>query len=126
MDIDEVSALHMDVYNPALTRVAKTNFLNLIGEIKNEKMPNEDVADDILDSMHSCNVQCSLNTIHRLNVHDIIPIGLCQCREYAADEVKTLEILQKRKLVIDSSIEEHGGKYLGAQEIVLSLSLIAQ
>ena len=52
LDIDEVSALHMDVYNPALTRVAKANFLNLIDEIKNEKMPNEDVADDILDSMY--------------------------------------------------------------------------
>ncbi len=42
----------MDVYNPALTRAAKTNFLNLIDEIKSEKMPNEDVADDILDSMY--------------------------------------------------------------------------
>ena len=52
LDIDEVSALHMDVYNPALTRAAKTNFLNLIDEIKSEKMPNEDVADDILDSMY--------------------------------------------------------------------------
>jgi len=52
LDIDEVSALHMDVYNPALTRVAKTNFLNLVDEIKNEKMPNENVADDILDSMY--------------------------------------------------------------------------
>ena len=52
LDIDEVSSLHMDVYNPALTRVAKTNFLNLVDEIKNEKMPNENVADDILDSMY--------------------------------------------------------------------------
>ena len=52
LDIDEVSALHMDVYNPALTRAAKTNFLNLVDEIKNEKMPNENVADDILDSMY--------------------------------------------------------------------------
>ena len=30
LDIDEVSLLHTDVYNPALTRAAKTNFLNLI------------------------------------------------------------------------------------------------
>ena len=52
LDIDEVSALHMDVYNPALTLAAKTNFLNLVDDIKNEKMPNEDVADDILDSMY--------------------------------------------------------------------------
>ena len=35
-------------------------------------------------------------------------------KKMAADEVKTLEILQKRRLVIDSSIEEHGGKNFGS------------
>ena len=52
LDIDEVSSLHTDVYNPALTRASKTNFLNLIEEIKNEKLPNLDVASDILDSLY--------------------------------------------------------------------------
>ena len=52
LDIDEVSSLHTDVYNPALTRAAKTNFLNLIEEIKDEKLPNLNVASDILDSLY--------------------------------------------------------------------------
>jgi replicative DNA helicase len=52
LDIDEVSLLHTDVYNPALTRAAKTNFLNLIDDIKSENIPNIDVASDILDSVY--------------------------------------------------------------------------
>ena len=52
LDIDEVSLLHTDVYNPALTRAAKTNFLNLIEDIKSENIPNIDVASDILDSVY--------------------------------------------------------------------------
>ena len=56
LDIDEVSALHTEVYNPALTRASKINFVNLIDEIKNEKLPNKDVAKDILDSMYKKSV----------------------------------------------------------------------
>ena len=52
LDVDEVSLLHTDVYNPALTRAAKTNFLNLIEDIKSENIPNIDVASDILDSVY--------------------------------------------------------------------------
>ena len=52
MDIEEVSSLHTDVYNPALTRAAKINFNDLIDKIKSEKIPNENVASDILDSMY--------------------------------------------------------------------------
>jgi len=56
LDIDEVSALHTEVYNPALTRASKINFVNLIDEIKSEKLPNKDVAKDILDSMYKKSV----------------------------------------------------------------------
>ena len=52
LDINEISSLHLDVYNPALTRAAKINFNDLINKIKSEKMPNENVASDILDSMY--------------------------------------------------------------------------
>ena len=44
----------------------------------------------------------------------------------AADEEGTLEILKNRRFVIDNSIKEQGGKYLVAQETVLSLSLIVR
>ena len=56
LDINEVSALHTEVYNPALTRASKINFVNLIDDIKNEKLPNKDVANDILDSMYKKSV----------------------------------------------------------------------
>ena len=56
LEIDEVSALHTEVYNPALTRASKINFVNLIDEIKREKLPNKDVAKDILDSMYKKSV----------------------------------------------------------------------
>ena len=56
LDIDEVSALHTEVYNPSLTRASKINFVNLIDEIKSEKLPNKDVAKDILDSMYKKSV----------------------------------------------------------------------
>lgn len=56
LDISEVSALHTEVYNPALTRASKINFVNLIDDIKNEKLPNKDVANDILDSMYKKSV----------------------------------------------------------------------
>jgi replicative DNA helicase len=46
----------MEVYNPALTRAAKLNFVTMIDEIKNEKLPNKDVAHDILDSMYKKSV----------------------------------------------------------------------
>ena len=52
LDIDEISSLHTDVYNPALTRASKINFNDLIDKIKSEKIPNENVASDILDSMY--------------------------------------------------------------------------
>jgi len=56
LDINEVSALHTEVYNPALTRASKINFVILIDDIKNEKLPNKDVANDILDSMYKKSV----------------------------------------------------------------------
>ena len=55
LSIDEVSTLHTDVYNPALTRVAKENFINLLDEIKNEK-PNKKIANTILESLHKQNI----------------------------------------------------------------------
>ena len=34
LSLEEVSTLHTEVYNPALTRTSKENFLNLLNEIK--------------------------------------------------------------------------------------------
>ena len=55
LSIDEVATLHTDVYNPALTRVAKENFINLLGDIKKEK-PNKKIASTILESLYRQNI----------------------------------------------------------------------
>ena len=55
LSIDEVATLHTDVYNPALTRVAKENFISLLGDIKKEK-PNKKIASRILESLYRQNI----------------------------------------------------------------------
>ena len=51
LSIDEISTLHTEVYNPALTRVARDNFSDLLEEVKNQK-PNKKIAVTILESLH--------------------------------------------------------------------------
>lgn len=56
LTLPEVESLHMDVYNPALTRTAKDNFRNLIEEIQNEKDSDREIASEILSSLHKRNI----------------------------------------------------------------------
>ena len=51
LSIDEISTLHTEVYNPALTRVARDNFSDLLEEVRNQK-PNKKIAVTILESLH--------------------------------------------------------------------------
>jgi hypothetical protein len=41
LSIGEVSTLHLEVYNPALTKASKENFNVLIDEIKDTSLPND-------------------------------------------------------------------------------------
>ena len=49
LSINEISSLHTDVYNPALTRASKENFSNLIKEISGLTEPNETIANKKID-----------------------------------------------------------------------------
>ena len=51
LSIGEVSTLHLEVYNPALTRASKENFSVLIDEIKNTELPNEKIAQNIIRAL---------------------------------------------------------------------------
>ena len=51
LSINEVSSLHMDVYNPASTRAKKENFYSLIEEIKGLTLPSENIANNIIRSL---------------------------------------------------------------------------
>ena len=52
LTLNEVSTLYTDVDNPALTRVAKQNFQSLIEDIQDASLPNEKIANNILESLH--------------------------------------------------------------------------
>ena len=56
LSLEEVSTLHTEVYNPALTRTAKENFSSLINEIKEQEIPNKKIAGNILKAMHKRNI----------------------------------------------------------------------
>ena len=51
LSINEISSLHIDVYNPAYTRAKKENFSNLVDEIKDLELPNEKIANNIIKSL---------------------------------------------------------------------------
>ena len=51
LSINEVSTLHMEVYNPAPTRAKKENFDELVHEIKGLELPSEKIANNILRSL---------------------------------------------------------------------------
>ena len=51
LSINEVATLHVDVYNPALTRASKENFTVLIDEIRELELPSEKIANNIIRSL---------------------------------------------------------------------------
>ena len=56
LSLDELSVLHTEKYNPALTRASKHNFSELVDELRDEEEPNENVIGDIIESMHRRNM----------------------------------------------------------------------
>ena len=56
LSLDELSVLHTEKYNPALTRASKHNFSELITELRDEEEPNENVIGDIIESLHRRNM----------------------------------------------------------------------
>ena len=55
LTIEEIATLHTQVYNPALTRVARDNFNTLLEDVKKEK-PNKRIATTILEALYKQNV----------------------------------------------------------------------
>ena len=56
LSIDELIDLHLEKYNPALTRAARVNFESMVAEIRDEQEPNEHVVEDILSAVHKRNL----------------------------------------------------------------------
>ena len=51
LSINELYTLHLDVYNPALSKAARENFDVLVGELKHLELPNEKIAQNIIRSL---------------------------------------------------------------------------
>ena len=56
LTLDELETLHVDKYNPALTRTAKNNFELLLDEIRKEPDPKDEIISDIVSAIHKRNV----------------------------------------------------------------------
>ena len=56
LTLDELETLHIDKYNPALTRTARNNFHLLLNEIRNEPKPKGEVVSDIVTAIHKRNL----------------------------------------------------------------------
>jgi len=56
LSLDELSVLHTEKYNPALTRASKHNFSELVNELRDEEEPNKNVIGDIIESLHRRNM----------------------------------------------------------------------
>ncbi len=56
LTLDELETLHIDKYNPALTRTARNNFQLLLNEIRNEPKPKGEVVSDIVTAIHKRNL----------------------------------------------------------------------
>lgn len=56
LSLDELSVLHTEKYNPALTRASKHNFSELVDELRDEEEPNQNVIGDIIESLHRRNM----------------------------------------------------------------------
>ena len=63
LSLDEVSTLHLEVYNPASTRTAKENFTSMMEELKEQKVPNKEIAKNILKSIQKRNVAQEIATL---------------------------------------------------------------
>jgi len=51
LSIGEISTLHLEVYNPSMSRAAKDNFDVLVNELKKVELPNEKIAQTIIRSL---------------------------------------------------------------------------
>ena len=56
LTLDELETLHIDKYNPAITRTARNNFQLLLNEIRNEPKPKGEVVSDIVTAIHKRNL----------------------------------------------------------------------
>ena len=95
LTLDELETLHVDKYNPALTRTAKHNFELLLEEIRKEPDPKDDIISDIVSAIHKRNVA------HKIA---LIATDIYNGKDNGFNDIKNLLETEEEEPVDDTSV----------------------
>ena len=95
LTLDELETLHIDKYNPALTRTAKTNFELLLDEIRKEPDPKDEIISDIVSAIHKRNVA------HKIA---LIATDIYNGKDDGFNDIKNLLETEEEEPVDDTSV----------------------
>ena len=95
LTLDELETLHVDKYNPALTRTAKNNFELLLDEIRKEPDPKDEIISDIVSAIHKRNVA------HKIA---LIATDIYNGKDDGFNDIKNLLETEEEEPVDDTSV----------------------
>ena len=103
LTLDELETLHVDKYNPALTRTARNNFKLLLDEIRNEPQPKGKIVSDIVTAIHKRNLA------HKIA---IISTEIYNGKDEGFNDIRRILDTQEEEPVEDSSITTNIGELM--------------
>ena len=95
LTLDELETLHLDKYNPALTRTAKNNFELLLDDIRNEPEPKDEIISDIVSAIHKRNIA------HKIA---LIATDIYNGKDDGFNDIKNLLDMQEEEPTDDNSV----------------------
>ena len=103
LTLDELETLHVDKYNPALTRTAKNNFELLLDEIRKEPDPKDEIISDIVSAIHKRNVA------HKIA---LIATDIYNGKDDGFNDIKNLLETEEEEPVDDTSVTKDIGELM--------------
>ena len=103
LTLDELETLHIDKYNPALTRTAKNNFELLLEDIRNEPEPKDEIISDIVSAIHKRNIA------HKIA---LIATDVYNGKDDGFNDIKNLLDIQEEEPTDDTSVTKDIGELM--------------
>ena len=103
LTLDELETLHVDKYNPALTRTARSNFKLLLDEVRNEPQPKGKIVSDIVTAIHKRNLA------HKIA---LIATEIYNGKDEGFNDIKRILDAQEEEPVEDNSITTNIGELM--------------
>ena len=103
LTLDELETLHIDKYNPALTRTAKNNFELLLEDIRNEPEPKDEIISDIVTAIHKRNIA------HKIA---LIATDVYNGKDDGFNDIKNLLDAQEEEPTDDNSVTKDIGELM--------------